>query len=109
MPTWPAPYDRPGADRNRLVTAYQGLHDAIHARSGQTTGLKLVYMRTDNEACLAWVRFLRTLACVLASAMLTMTDNQTVRAVRGGGPGDVQVGSGLCRKRGCAVGAVGGN
>jgi len=39
----------------RLLTTYQQLHDSIHARSGQSTSLKLVYMRTDQEACLAWV------------------------------------------------------
>ena len=45
-----------GAERlNRLVTLYQQLHDAVHARSGQSTPLPLVYVKTEHEACLAWM------------------------------------------------------
>ena len=39
----------------RLITLYQQLHDTVHARSGQASPLRLVYIRTENEACLAWV------------------------------------------------------
>lgn len=40
---------------DRLVTLYQQLHDSVHARSGQSSPLRLVYIRTDKEAVLAWV------------------------------------------------------
>jgi hypothetical protein len=39
----------------RLVTLYQTLHDAIHARSGQEGPLKLQYIRTDTESVMGWV------------------------------------------------------
>lgn len=42
----------------RVLTLYQQLYDAVHAKSGQSSQLKLVYIRTDYEACLAWVRIL---------------------------------------------------
>lgn len=42
--------------RIRLVTLYQLLHDAIHAKSGQEGPLKLQYIRTDKESVLGWVR-----------------------------------------------------
>lgn len=38
-----------------LVTVYQRLHDALHARSGQPEPLRLVYVKTQYEACLAWM------------------------------------------------------
>jgi len=38
-----------------LLTLYQQLHDTVHARSGQTAPLRLVYMKTEHEAVLAWV------------------------------------------------------
>lgn len=40
----------------RLVTFYQMLHDAIHARSGQNGPLKLQYIRTEKESLMGWVR-----------------------------------------------------
>lgn len=39
----------------RLVTLYQTLHDAIHAKSGQSEPLKLQYIRTDTESVMGWV------------------------------------------------------
>ncbi|WVR04506.1 hypothetical protein IAU60_001510 [Kwoniella sp. DSM 27419] len=54
QPEWEAPYSEGSTDRKRLITLYQKLHDAVHARSGQAVPLKLVYMKTEHEACLAW-------------------------------------------------------
>jgi len=54
MPGWTKPYDNLD-DRRRLVTLYQTLHDAVHARSGQPQGpLKLQYIRTDKESVMGW-------------------------------------------------------
>jgi len=39
----------------RLITLYQILHDAIHAKSGQAGPLRLQYIRTEKEAVLGWV------------------------------------------------------
>lgn len=39
----------------RLITIYQTVHDAIHAKSGQGITLKLQYIRTEKEAVLGWV------------------------------------------------------
>ncbi|WRT64932.1 uncharacterized protein IL334_001872 [Kwoniella shivajii] len=55
QPEWEAPYIEDSVDRKRLITLYQKLHDAIHARSGQSQSFKLVYIRTEHEACLAWL------------------------------------------------------
>ncbi|KAK8846814.1 hypothetical protein IAR55_005902 [Kwoniella newhampshirensis] len=55
QPAWGAPYMEDSSDHKRLITTYQKLHDAVHAKSGQSSPLKLVYMRTEHEACLAWV------------------------------------------------------
>ena len=38
-----------------LLALYQNLHDKVHARSGQSAPLRLVYIRTEHEAVLAWV------------------------------------------------------
>lgn len=40
---------------DRLTTLYQTLHDSIHAKSGQESGLKLQYIRTDAESVMGWV------------------------------------------------------
>lgn len=40
----------------RLLTLYQTLHDAIHAKSGQEETLKLQYIRTEQEGVMGWVR-----------------------------------------------------
>jgi hypothetical protein len=53
----------------RLVTLYHRLHDTVHARSGQSAPLKLVYIRTEHEACVAWVS---------RSTKYTHLDHQTV-------------------------------
>lgn len=41
---------------SRLITMYQRIHDAIHAKSGQEGPLKLQYMRTEHESVMGWVR-----------------------------------------------------
>ncbi|WVQ97911.1 hypothetical protein IAU59_005028 [Kwoniella sp. CBS 9459] len=55
QPEWEAPYTEDSEARKRLITLYQKLHDAVHARSGQSAPLKLVYLKTEHEACLAWL------------------------------------------------------
>jgi hypothetical protein len=42
-------------NRRRLITLYQTVHDAIHAKSGQMAGLKLQYLRTEKESVMGWV------------------------------------------------------
>ncbi|KAG8933825.1 Vacuolar fusion protein mon1 [Tulasnella sp. 418] len=55
MPIWEDPYSGLD-DQRRLVTLYQILHDAVHARSGQPGGpLKLQYIRTEKESVMCWV------------------------------------------------------
>ncbi|KJA17429.1 hypothetical protein HYPSUDRAFT_146508, partial [Hypholoma sublateritium FD-334 SS-4] len=54
FPTFEDPYDQPNA-RKRLTTLYQTLHDSIHAKSGQESGLKLQYIRTDAESVMGWI------------------------------------------------------
>lgn len=45
-------------ESNRLMTLYQIVHDAIHARSGQEQGpLKLQCIRTEREIVMGWVSF----------------------------------------------------
>lgn len=42
----------------RVVTLYQIVHDALHARSGQEQGpLKLQCIRTERETIMGWVSF----------------------------------------------------
>uniref|UniRef100_D8PXI0 Vacuolar fusion protein MON1 n=1 Tax=Schizophyllum commune (strain H4-8 / FGSC 9210) TaxID=578458 RepID=D8PXI0_SCHCM len=54
MPAFEDPYE--GVDeRRRLVTLYQKLHDAIHARSGQGETLKLQYIKTEKESVMGWI------------------------------------------------------
>ncbi|PPR07114.1 hypothetical protein CVT24_010950 [Panaeolus cyanescens] len=60
LPIFEDPYDQPIAHK-RLVTLYQTLHDAIHAKSGQESGLKLQYIRTESESVMGWSVFTRTL------------------------------------------------
>ncbi|OWT40164.1 vacuolar fusion protein MON1 [Cryptococcus neoformans Bt1] len=54
QPVWEAPYEDGSTNQKRLVTTYQKLHDAVHAKSGQASALKLVYISTEHEACLVW-------------------------------------------------------
>lgn len=54
QPIWEAPYEDGSTNQKRLVTTYQKLHDAVHAKSGQASALKLVYISTEHEACLVW-------------------------------------------------------
>ncbi|KAL7423328.1 Vacuolar fusion protein mon1 [Cryptotrichosporon argae] len=53
-PEWDDAYAAAPA-RRRLVTLFHRLHDAVHARSGQASTFKLVYLRAEHEACLAWI------------------------------------------------------
>lgn len=53
-PKYEEPYDDANECR-RLVTLYQILHDAIHAKSGQEGTLKLQYIRTERESVLGWI------------------------------------------------------
>lgn len=74
MPLFEDPYDSPHEKRRydspqmwcclplippviRLITLYQTLYDAIHAKSGQESTLKLQYIKTSQEAVMGWVRF----------------------------------------------------
>ncbi|KAG6831949.1 hypothetical protein H0H92_006550 [Tricholoma furcatifolium] len=53
-PTFEDPYHTI-EDRRRLITLYQTVHDAIHAKSGQQGTLKLQYIRTDKESVMGWI------------------------------------------------------
>lgn len=72
LPNFEDPYDQPHARKRleftsfrsfrifiififRIMTLYQILHDSIHAKSGQDSGLKLQYIRTDTESVMGWV------------------------------------------------------
>ena len=75
QPEWEEPYTEGSTDRkrqasslrapdltrlqDRLITLYQQLHETVHARSGQSAPLRLVYIKTEHEAVLAWVSALR--------------------------------------------------
>jgi hypothetical protein len=61
-----------------LVTLYQKLSDAVHARSRQEVPLRLVYIRTSQEACLAWVSHLKLPGCSYAKLL---PDHKTLRIV----------------------------
>ncbi|KAJ8586551.1 DUF254-domain-containing protein [Rhizopogon salebrosus TDB-379] len=54
LPAFEEPYDTLDSQR-RIVTLYQILHDAIHAKSGQTGNLKLQYIRTEKEIVMGWI------------------------------------------------------
>lgn len=54
LPAFEEPYDTLDAKR-RIVTLYQTVHDAIHAKSGQTGNLKLQYIRTEKEIVMGWI------------------------------------------------------
>ena len=65
----------------RITTLYQTLHDSIHAKSGQESGLKLQYIRTDTESVMGWVSFPTSLR--FESFLLgAYVDNATLRAIR---------------------------
>ncbi|KAG2352909.1 hypothetical protein BDR07DRAFT_791855 [Suillus spraguei] len=61
-----------------IVTLYQIVHDAIHAKSGQTGALKLQYIRTEKEIVMGRVSvwLLNTIW-----SDLVVSDNPTVRIV----------------------------
>ncbi|KAM5533422.1 hypothetical protein V8D89_012860 [Ganoderma adspersum] len=54
MPLFEDPYDSPH-EKRRLITLYQTLYDAIHAKSGQESTLKLQYIKTSQEAVMGWI------------------------------------------------------
>ncbi|TFY66718.1 hypothetical protein EVG20_g4361 [Dentipellis fragilis] len=54
VPTYEDPYDD-NKEQQRLMTLYQTLHDAIHAKSGQDLPLKLQYIRTERESIMGWI------------------------------------------------------
>jgi len=54
VPTFEEPYDNMH-EKRRIVTLYQILHDAIHAKSGQEGPLKLQYIRTKRESVMGWI------------------------------------------------------
>lgn len=50
-PVWDESISQP-----RLVTLYQTIHDALHAKSGQAGGpVKLQLIRTDTECVMGWI------------------------------------------------------
>ncbi|KAF5338985.1 hypothetical protein D9611_008733 [Ephemerocybe angulata] len=53
-PIFEDPYDGT-TNRQRLITLYQTIHDAIHAKSGQESTLKLQYIRTETECVMGWI------------------------------------------------------
>ncbi|KAI0670861.1 trafficking protein Mon1-domain-containing protein [Trametes maxima] len=54
MPLFEDPYDNED-EKRRLITLYQTLFDAIHAKSGQERTLKLQYIRTGQESVMGWI------------------------------------------------------
>ncbi|KZT50777.1 DUF254-domain-containing protein [Calocera cornea HHB12733] len=54
QPEFDSPYDT-DIERRRLITLYQQVHDALHARSGQKEALTLQYIRTPREAIMGWI------------------------------------------------------
>ncbi|KAI0755027.1 trafficking protein Mon1-domain-containing protein [Daedaleopsis nitida] len=54
MPVFEDPYDKPN-EKRRLITLYQTIFDAIHAKSGQERTLKLQYLRTSHESVMGWI------------------------------------------------------
>lgn len=70
-PSFEDPYDKL-PERRRLITLYQTIHDAIHARSGQEAPLKLQYIRTEHECVMGWITQLFELY-VAVSPMLPKT------------------------------------
>ncbi|KIJ62584.1 hypothetical protein HYDPIDRAFT_176402 [Hydnomerulius pinastri MD-312] len=53
-PVFEDPYEEP-EERRRIITMYQTVYDAIHAKSGQTGTLKLQYIRTEKEIVMGWI------------------------------------------------------
>ncbi|KAH7919246.1 DUF254-domain-containing protein [Leucogyrophana mollusca] len=53
-PIFEEPYEDLNA-RRRVITLYQTIHDAIHAKSGQDSALKLQYIRTEKEIVMGWL------------------------------------------------------
>ncbi|KAH7885260.1 DUF254-domain-containing protein [Phlebopus sp. FC_14] len=54
FPQFEDPYDVPD-EKRRIITLYQTVYDAIHAKSGQTGPLKLQYIRTEMEIVMGWI------------------------------------------------------
>lgn len=54
FPIFEDPYDSRDEIR-RIITMYQTVYDAIHAKSGQSGPLKLQCIRTDKETVMGWI------------------------------------------------------
>ncbi|KAG2353562.1 hypothetical protein BDR07DRAFT_1291087, partial [Suillus spraguei] len=62
-------FEEPYDAKQRIVTLYQIVHDAIHSKSGQTGSLKLQYIRTEKEIVMAWMTQPFELYVVLSSRL----------------------------------------
>lgn len=87
----------------RLLTTYQQLHDSVHARSGQSAPLKLVYTKSEHEACLAWVSS-SSFDLGKDGEELMDIDHKAVRAVHVRNTGNAKVGGGGCCQYRCEMG-----
>ncbi|KAF8551678.1 DUF254-domain-containing protein [Imleria badia] len=56
-------------EKRRLITMYQVVYDAIHAKSGQSGPLKLQYIRTQKEIVMGWITQPFELYIVLSSRL----------------------------------------
>ncbi|KAF4599518.1 Vacuolar fusion protein mon1 [Pleurotus pulmonarius] len=85
IPSFDDPYDSP-TERRRLLTLYQILHDAIHAKSGQGGMLKLQYIKTEKESVLGWItqpfELYITLSPMLPKSAAVGAANSVVRWTR---------------------------
>ncbi|KAF9221613.1 DUF254-domain-containing protein [Gyrodon lividus] len=54
FPVFEDPYDG-HEERRRVITLYQTVYDAIHAKSGQSGPLKLQCIRTEREIVMGWI------------------------------------------------------
>ena len=60
---------------DRIITMYQVVYDAIHAKSSQSGPLKLQYIRTEKEIVMGWVGLLFQVAYLPLTQLL---DNPTI-------------------------------
>ncbi|KAJ8696394.1 Vacuolar fusion protein mon1 [Pleurotus ostreatus] len=85
IPSFDDPYDSP-TEKRRLLTLYQTLHDAIHAKSGQGGMLKLQYIKTEKESVLGWItqpfELYITLSPMLPKSAAVGAANSVVRWVK---------------------------
>lgn len=50
---------------DRIITMYQVVYDAIHAKSSQSGPLKLQYIRTEKEIIMGWVSLFLFSGCLV--------------------------------------------